>query len=356
MTPVRSGSLPIAPAQQLDFFSQPQCPVYLDGYDRVVIAMSGGKDSIGCFLEYLEQGGDIRKVEFWHHRIDGENGDFMDWPCTNAYVAALAAAFKVPLYFTWKVDGFEGEMMRENALTKPICFQEPVGDPRFGGPVRLRQTGGTGGKLSTRLAFPQVAADLSVRWCSSYLKIDNARTALRNQERFRNTRTLFISGERAEESPGRAGYARFEVDDSDARHNKRLRRHIDRWRPLHHWSEQEVWAIMKRWGINPHPAYRLGWSRCSCAGCIFNGCDEFATLRLINPAQFNRIAEREKDFNRTIKRKIALNALADLGTPFPVKDKDVRAALSTEWTEDMILDLDAWELPSGAFSKGNGPS
>lgn len=367
-------------AAQLDFFQAPVPRMTVDcsdeqldlgSYDRVVIALSGGKDSIAQVCAYLERGGDPKKMEFWHHIVDCQEGSkLFDWPCTNGYCKAVAAFFKAPIYFTWKVGGFEGEMLRENALTQPIRFEAPQPD----GSIIIKQTGGKGGKISTRRKFPQVSADCSVRWCSSYLKIDNARTALRNQERFNNSKTLFLCGERAEEalSPqeflqyragtllasqvkGRAAYPRFQVDDSDAR-NSSMRRHIDRWRPVHGWSEVEIWAILERWRINPHPCYRLGWGRCSCAACIFNGADEFASLRLINPKQFNALVGHEVDFDRTMKRTIALNALADLGTPFVMKQADIDAAMSEEWYELIELAPGEWELPAGAFSRGGGPS
>ena len=44
----------------------------------------------------------------------------------------------------------------------------------------------------------------SVRWCSAYLKIDVGAAALRGQARFEGKRTLFVTGERAEESAARA--------------------------------------------------------------------------------------------------------------------------------------------------------
>ncbi|QIX60895.1 phosphoadenosine phosphosulfate reductase family protein [Hymenobacter sp. BT18] len=336
---------------QLDFLDTPQCPVYLGGYKRIIVAFSGGKDSVACVLHLLECGADLNRIELWHHKVDGLDSTLMDWPCTNAYCLAFAHALGVPLYYTWKNGGFEGEMLRENSRTAPISFEAPQPD----GSVLIITTGGTGGKESTRLAFPQIAASLSVRWCSGYLKIDNARTALRNQQRFNHSRTLFLCGERAQESPGRARYPRFQVDDSDARTSPGLRRHIDRWRPVHQWSEADVWAIMERWRINPHPSYRLGWSRCSCAGCIFNGADQFATWRLIAPDRFQRLVDYEERFGRTIKRNISLTALADKGTPFPVKDEDVRAALSETWYEPIILPEGQWKLPMGAFAENGGP-
>ena len=295
----------------------------------------------------------------------------MDWPVTNGYCRAFARHFRVPLFFTWKEGGFEREMNRQDARTAPIHFEAPVGDPRPGGPVEIKTTGGTGGTLSTRRAFPQVAADLSVRWCSAYLKIDNARTALRNQDRFaarRRTdadgartwdgvhvpRTLFVSGERAEESAGRAGYARFEPDDADLRGGRHTRRHIDRWRPVHGWTEAEVWGRLEEWHVEPHPAYRLGWSRCSCAACIFNGADEFATLRAIDPARFARLAAYETEFGRTMKRDRSLAELADAGAVLPVLPEHVEAALSTTFARP--IQAADWVRPVGAFRGGCGPS
>ncbi|GAB2699000.1 hypothetical protein GCM10011495_40240 [Hymenobacter frigidus] len=99
--------------------------------------------------------------------------------------------------------------LRENRRTVPIYFEEP------GGSVTM--TGGTGGKESTRRMFPQVGATMSLRWCTVYIKIHVGATALRNQNRFHHACTLLLNKERAEESPGRAGYAMFEPDAADAR-------------------------------------------------------------------------------------------------------------------------------------------
>ena len=364
--PVKNATSPF----QLDFFQPFSLPVLnapgparaleparvlsaaeLNSYDRVVITMSGGKDSLATALHVLEAGVDLHRVEFWHHLVDGPDGNLMDWPSTSAYCQAAADALGVPLYLSWKQGGFEGEMLRENSLTRPNSFEMPLPD----GTRTIVTTGGTGGNRSTRRMFPQVSADLSIRYCSSYLKIDVARTALRNQDRFNFARTLVVSGERAQESPGRAGYAMFEPDDTDARDSPRLRRHIDRYRPVHRWSEAQVWEIMERWRVNPHPAYRLGWSRCSCAGCIFNGANEFATLRQINPIQFAKLSGYEKEFGRTIKRKLSLPAVADAGRPFFYAEADAIAALSTTFAEPFYLPKGNWQLPSGAFRQGGGP-
>ncbi|SHJ75415.1 Phosphoadenosine phosphosulfate reductase family protein [Hymenobacter daecheongensis DSM 21074] len=334
------AALPTGPSEPDDVLS----------YDRYVVFFSGGKDSVASALELLERGVPAHKIELWHHIVDGREGStLMDWPCTNDYCRAFAEAFGMHIYFSWKHGGFEREMLRHNSRTAPISFEVPTSAG-----TEISTVGGTGGKESTRRLFPQVSADLSVRWCSSYTKIHVAQAALRNQARFEQARTLLVSGERAEESPNRARYTAFAPDATDARNSPRLARHMDRWMPIHQWSEVQVWDLMRKYSVNPHPAYRLGWSRCSCAGCIFNGADEFATLRRINAQQFGQMTTHETDFGRTIKRATTLDTLADQGKPFPVKASDVAAALSETWYEPIILS--DWELPVGAFAKGNGPS
>ena len=120
------------------------------------------------------------------------------------------------------------------APTAPVVFETPDGVIRAGGQ----------GPEGTRLRFPQVSASLSVRWCSASLKVEVADRALRGQDRLLSRRTLMVTGERAEESPARAHYAAFEPHRTDTRDGTRRRRHVDHFRPVHAWSEAEVWAIL----------------------------------------------------------------------------------------------------------------
>jgi hypothetical protein len=207
-------------------------------YDHVVVAFSGGKDSTAAFLHLLDRNVPKDRIELWHHDIDGREGShLMDWPSTPAYCGAFARAFDVPLYFSWRIGGFEREMLRDSTPTAPVHWENPDGS--------LGQAGGKG-PPGTRLKFPQVSVDLCLRWCSPYLKIDVGSIAVRNQPRFLGKKTLFISGERAEESPCRARYKEFEVDRTNSD-----RRTVHRWRPIHSWREQQVWEILRRDRVNP---------------------------------------------------------------------------------------------------------
>ena len=317
-------------------------PVDLASYDYFIVAFSGGKDSMACLLHLLDQGVDRRHIELWHHDVDGrETEGLMDWPVTADYCRQVARAFNIPIYFSWKAGGFEREMLRDGTATAPTYFETPTGTGRAGGK----------GKPGTRRKFPQVSANLSVRWCSAYLKIDPAAIAIRNQARFTGARTLVITGARAEESASRAKYSTFEPHRAHT-----AKRHVDQWRPVHAWTEAQVWEIMRRHGINPHPAYNLGWGRLSCAACIFGSRDQWASLRKAAPAQFAKVAKYEKEFGVTIKRSGSITQAADRGTCYQMTDDDIRAARSSHYTAPVIIDPADWTHPAGAFGDLTGPA
>lgn len=319
-------------------------------YDYYIIAFSGGKDSTACFLHLLDIGIDKSKIELWHHLVDGKEGStLMDWPVTEDYCRKFAEAFNVPIYFSWKEGGFEREMLRRNQPTAQNHWQYP--DDNI---IECGLSGGRG-PVGTRRKFPQVSADLSVRWCSAYLKIDVATSAINNQPRFHNKRTVVISGERAEESAARSRYKEFEIDRADNRHGK-TKRHVDRWRPVHKWTEDQVWEIIKRYKVLPHPAYRLGWGRLSCMKCIFGSNNQWATINKIDFMGLQKLMNYEKEFGVTIHRSLSISERIKKGieyNPEYRKNGILESALSKTYKLPIFTEF--WEYPAGAFGENVGP-
>ncbi|MBA4849003.1 phosphoadenosine phosphosulfate reductase family protein [Emticicia sp. BO119] len=316
--------------------------VNIQNYDKFIVAFSGGKDSIACVLHLLDVGVDKSKIELWHHIVDGKGETLMDWEITEDYCRQFAKAFQIPIYFSWKVGGFAREMLRKNSLTAPTVFETPTGK---------YQVGGKRGKKSTRLKFPQVSADLSVRWCSAYLKIDVFSLAIRNQKRFTGVKTLVISGERGQESAARARYKAFEPDRANLK-NKRI---VDRWRPILEWKESKVWITIKRHKVVVHPCYYLGFSRCSCKFCIFGNADQFASANKISPDKSKKLQLYERRFKVTMKRNISLSELIANGSPYKsITQELIQVATSKTYSGKIFIEN--WVMPAGAFGKSCGPT
>lgn len=325
----------------------------LADYDLFIVSFSGGKDSLACFLDLLDRGVPKSKIELWHQHVDGAPGSahFMDWPVTEAYCRAVAKAFDVPIRFQWKEGGFEGEMLRKDSLTNPCRFEMRDGT--------IGQAGGIRGKKSTRMKFPQTSADLSVRWCSSYLKIDVAAMALNNDptlkgSKDRQMKICFVTGERRQESAARSRYAEFEAHRCSTK-----ARRVDQWRSVIDWDEGRVWAIIQKYGVRPHPAYYLGFSRVSCMLCIFGNKHQWATVRKIATDSFNKVAEYERQFGCTIKRGESVVKQANDGISYLATSDSALIEISTGTAypvESVFVPEGQWASPSGAFGASGGPS
>ena len=273
----------------------------LEDYDRIVVLLSGGKDSVACYCKLRELGVPKEKIEFWHHDIDGKHPSRrMDWRCTRNYVCALAEAEGVPLRVFWRKKGFFGELYRMGA-SEPVEWEEAgTGAIRqcrvsksYALCEKIRQEAGENQEeqlraFGCRMKFPMKTGDLGKRWCSAYLKIMVADTVMITLDRLRElvppgqeeqaggsqavrkggkqkqeSRILVVSGERRGESAGRSKYNEMETHRTNA--EKRARRIVHQWRPVIDYSEKDVWEVLKRHRITPHPSYRAGWNRCSCA-------------------------------------------------------------------------------------------
>ena len=70
----------------------------LGTYLRLVVAFSGGKDSLAALLHLLAPGVPAHAIELHHHDVDGHGPPFMEWPCTPRYVRAIETAqLRTPL-------------------------------------------------------------------------------------------------------------------------------------------------------------------------------------------------------------------------------------------------------------------
>lgn len=305
----------------------------------VIIAFSGGKDSIAMVLQMLELGVPAERIELWHHEVDGRGEQLFDWACTTSYCQAFADAFGLKLVFSYVEGGIVREIFRENETSQSVYFQDmPLGE-------FIELPAKQDAKyMKTRHKFPAVSADLSSRWCSGKVKIDVMTKAINNSPRLKKANLCILTGERRAESKPRSFYLEIEKYRSYSQTRKSLV-----WRSIIDWSDAMVWGIMEKHLIQPHPAYELGWSRCSCATCIFNSPSTWASLQQISPDKIERIAEIETQIDFTLYSKQTITEKASNGKSFITPDMKYWIAQATgEFTAPIFVIN--WKLPIGAKS------
>lgn len=386
----------------------------LEEYDKIIVLFSGGKDSLACYLKLLEMGVPKEKIELWHHDIDGGNTErCMDWPCTNSYVRAFAQAEEVTLRISYRVGGFFAEVYRVGAA-QPVEWIDPVTgeimrcklSPKQKACEDLReQLRSTGDEeveklikeFGYRYKFPAKAADLRTRWCSSQLKISVAdsviaaldamdsvggsrllfpakgtthqgrwcsgtlkasvQDAVTSNAMSENTRILVVSGERRGESTGRSRYNEIEKHRTNA--EKKAHRMVHQWRAVIDWSEKDVWEIIKRHHINPHPCYRAGWNRCSCCCCVFSSPRHLKGISEILPDIFEALKEDERELDFTFEATCDLDDyIKDAESCLVYDDAEAIDSIRTGnyLPEQIYVPADAWKYPVGAFHGADGGS
>lgn len=385
----------------------------LEEYDLIVVLISGGKDSVACYLKLIELGVPKEKIEFWHHDIDGGHPTRrMDWKCTQNYVKALADAEGVKLRVSYRVNGFFGELYRIGA-SEPIEWIDPdTGEIRqcklSSNYLKCRELKEQATEemeellkqYGYRMKFPAKTGDLSRRWCSAYLKICVADTVVSNLDRLgeleelggkrhkfhakggthsgrwcsgnlkaavqdsvtanleetkHDKKILIVSGERRGESAGRSKYNEMEIHRTNA--IAKAHRVVHQWRCCIDYSEKDVWELLKRHHINPHPCYRIGWNRCSCMMCIFSTPRLFAGVKELFPDAYASLRHDEEVLGFTLDNKKNLDEFIG-DTPSCVcwnDKKAIHSILTGEFgTEDIYTEN--WNYPVGAFHGADGGS
>lgn len=307
-----------------------------------IVAFSGGKDSVAMVLHILfDLNIPKSQVELWHHDVDGGGANLWDWVCTPDYCKAFAKAFDLPILFSWRVGGITREIYRNDEHIQNVQYENIDGEV-----ITLQSD--TKRATSTRGKFPGVNKDLTIRWCSATVKIMVMSRVITNDARFKNSNVIICTGERRAESVARSKYKEVELYPATTK-----KRTAYTYRTIIDWSDEQVWDIMRRHNVQPHPAYVLGWGRCSCQTCIFNGKDVWATIAEISPEKIDAIEGIESDIKFTLYDKTPIREKANQGTSFLALLPQDRAAYwvrqaTVEYNAPIIIDN--WELPLGANS------
>ena len=218
---------------------------------------------------------------------------------------------------------------------------------------RLGELEELGGK---RHKFPAKGGTHSGRWCSGNLKAAVQDSVTANlEETKRDKKILIVSGERRGESAGRSKYNEMEIHRTNA--EAKAHRIVHQWRCCIDYSEKDVWELLKRHHINPHPCYRIGWNRCSCMMCIFSTPRLFAGVKELFPDDYAALQHDEEVLGFTLDNKKNLDEfIGDTQSCVCWKDKAaIHSILTGEFNTDDIYTND-WNYPVGAFHGADGGS
>lgn len=127
--------------------------------------------------------------------------------------------------------------------------------------------------------FPSVKS----RFCTQELKIFPSQQYVLNLMR-NGAKILLLTGVRASESKKRADLPEFEWDSFYA---------CDMYRPLLHWSLEDVWAMLEKYGIPRNPLYDYGVKRVGCLPCIMSRKSEIRMIAKNFPERIDMIRKAE---------------------------------------------------------------
>lgn len=262
-----------------------------------VVSMSGGKDSTATAILALERGGDNRFLfaDTGHeHALTYEYLDYLRG-ALGIQIEAVRADFskqiehKRHVVLTKWVD--EGAVT-ESQASEIVELLVPTGNPFLD-------------LCLWKGRFPSSRA----RFCSEELK--HHPLTLRQLELSKEGEIWSWQGVRADESPSRALLPETEQADIG-------------WiyRPILHWTAEQVFAKHAEAGIEPNPLYKMGMSRVGCMPCIHARKSELAAIAKRFPDEVARVAEWERIVSKISKRGNSTFFHASTDPTIATKDND----------------------------------
>ena len=205
-----------------------------------------------------------------------------------------------------------------------------------------------------RMKLPAKSSCSQGRWCSGSLKAQVESKLYSDIDTLaHDAKILVVSGERRQESAGRAKYNEMEIHRTNAA--AKAHRLVHQWRSVIDWSEAQVWDIIRRHRITPHPCYTVGWNRCSCMMCIFSLPAHWAGIRELFLERFAEVEEDERILGFTLDNQKTLAEYVG-NAKSCVCHNDPQALYQLTSGEFSVADVERqeWTIPAGAFHGAAG--
>lgn len=247
-----------------------------------LVNVSGGKDSTAVYLRAIELGRPFRAVFADTGNEDQRVYDYiaeLSERTGGPEVETVRADFTRQLaqHRAYILERWPGEGIPDEIVQQAAALHEPTGNPFLD-------------LCISKGRFPSNKA----AFCTGELKeipiVSQVVLPMLKQGS-----VLQWLGIRADESRNRATQARFNRHESGSMV----------WRPIFHWTVEDVWAQHRKHGIPPNPLYALGMGRVGCMPCINCRKSELRSIADLFPDHIERIRQWEKVVAAANKRRSA---------------------------------------------------
>jgi 3'-phosphoadenosine 5'-phosphosulfate sulfotransferase (PAPS reductase)/FAD synthetase len=247
-----------------------------------IVSVSGGKDSLADWLLAIEHG-------VAHRSVLADTGH--EHPQTMEYLdyleSKLGKITRVKADFSNRIEG----KRRFIAEKWPVSLVEECGMSPDEASERVARAleilHPTGNPFLDLCMWKGRFPSTKARFCTFDLKHEPIRSQVVIPALEKFEEVISWQGVRAQESPARAALSMWE---EDADNTPGL--HV--YRPILHWTHEDVFAMAKRHGIKPNPLYKQGCSRVGCMPCIHARKSELAEIFQRWPEEIQRVAEWER--------------------------------------------------------------
>ena len=209
--------------------------------------------------------------------------------------------------------------------------------------------------LGCRESFPAKSGCHQGRWCSGALKASIQSSVTADLEQIKtNVNVLVVSGERRGESAGRAKYNEMEIHTTNA--TVRAYRLVHHWRPVIDYTLRDVWEVIRRYSLTPHPCYSCGWNRCSCMCCIFSLPCHWAGIKELFPEIYEAFRQDEIRLGFTLDNKKNLDEYVGSAESCVYRGdpKALHQLVTGQFSPADIYQDGKWKFPAGAFKGSDG--